>query len=141
MRLQGDGFASGASVSIEFSSDPFFANLGPTTADGTGAINAVVTIPQGFTAPTFALVETNGPAPSGTRALDRLIRVGPPAAGDGDGDGVPDYCDNCPSDMNASQTDGDLDGVGDVCDVCPADAANDPDGDGLCSDVRALSIQ
>ncbi len=39
--------------------------------------------------------------------------------GDGDGDGWPDLCDNCPSIANASQTDGDSDGIGDVCDPTP----------------------
>ena len=136
VRLRGSGFASGASVSVEFSSDPFSAVLGPATADGTGAINIVVTIPGGFTAPTSALVEANGPAPSGSRALDTVIRIGPSgASADGDGDGIPDYCDNCPSNANASQADGDLDGVRDACDACPADSGNDVDGDGICSNV------
>jgi hypothetical protein len=35
---------------------------------------------------------------------------------DGDGDGIPDSSDNCPSDANASQEDTDQDGVGDACD-------------------------
>jgi len=34
---------------------------------------------------------------------------------DGDGDGVPDACDNCPSLANPAQTDGDHNGTGDVC--------------------------
>jgi len=40
---------------------------------------------------------------------------------DSDGDGVPDYLDNCPFDNNTSQTDTDNDTVGDICDGCPAD--------------------
>jgi hypothetical protein len=35
---------------------------------------------------------------------------------DGDGDGVSDVVDNCPSDYNPDQTDTDGDGLGDVCD-------------------------
>jgi hypothetical protein len=74
---------------------------------------------------------------------------------DTDGDGVPDFEDNCPDDPNPGQEDGDLDGVGDVCDNCPDDAnpgqeddnadgvgdACDQDGDGVpdaddnCPDV------
>jgi hypothetical protein len=35
---------------------------------------------------------------------------------DGDGDGVPDGCDNCTEVVNASQTDTDADGYGNACD-------------------------
>ncbi|RME20293.1 MAG: hypothetical protein D6806_16665, partial [Deltaproteobacteria bacterium] len=39
---------------------------------------------------------------------------------DGDGDGVCDAADNCPSVQNPAQLDTDLDGVGDACDNCPS---------------------
>ena len=54
---------------------------------------------------------------------------------DGDGDGVADPADNCPSSFNADQLDSDDDGLGDVCDACPNDPANDADGDGVCGDA------
>jgi len=38
---------------------------------------------------------------------------------DTDGDGVPDYKDNCPFVPNRDQTDSDGDGIGDACDNCP----------------------
>lgn len=38
---------------------------------------------------------------------------------DGDGDGVPDECDNCPNDPNPNQMDSDRDGIGNVCDPTP----------------------
>ncbi len=41
-----------------------------------------------------------------------------------DGDGIPDACDNCPSDPNPFQTDTDGDGIGDACDP-------DDDNDGI----------
>lgn len=48
---------------------------------------------------------------------------------DTDGDGVPDFEDNCPDDPNPGQEDGDLDDVGDVCDNCP-DVPNTDQADG-----------
>ncbi|UCG15988.1 MAG: thrombospondin type 3 repeat-containing protein, partial [Phycisphaerales bacterium] len=50
---------------------------------------------------------------------------------DTDGDGVPDYRDNCPLLANPVQADTDDDGVGDACDVCPDNLPGDlvdPDG-------------
>jgi len=46
-------------------------------------------------------------------------------ATDGDGDGVADVADNCPTDFNPNQADKDGDGIGDGCDVCPEDASNE----------------
>ena len=39
-----------------------------------------------------------------------------PLAGDGDGDGTGDVCDNCPADGNPNQADFNGNGLGDVCD-------------------------
>jgi cytosine/adenosine deaminase-related metal-dependent hydrolase len=54
------------------------------------------------------------------------VYTGQPAAGDADGDGVPDSQDNCPHVFNpvrpmddGKQPDIDNDGTGDACDVCP----------------------
>jgi hypothetical protein len=57
---------------------------------------------------------------------------GPPA-GDADGDGQADACDNCGSLANGSQQDQDHDALGDACDPCPTDLSNiDVDGDLVC---------
>ena len=53
---------------------------------------------------------------------------------DGDGDGIADPLDNCPTIANPSQTDTDADGSGDVCDNCPTVSnpnQSDVDGDGI----------
>lgn len=42
------------------------------------------------------------------------------AGPDGDRDGIPDVCDNCPLNINTEQNDADGDGYGDVCDNCPS---------------------
>jgi thrombospondin type 3 repeat protein len=44
-----------------------------------------------------------------------------PGEPDGDGDGVPDARDNCPTVPNPDQRDTDGDGIGDACDPCPTD--------------------
>ncbi len=52
---------------------------------------------------------------------------------DGDGDGIADGADNCPTTANTDQADANSDGVGDVCDLCNGDdASGDTDGDGVC---------
>jgi hypothetical protein len=38
---------------------------------------------------------------------------------DSDGDGIPDFLDNCPDDANPDQLDDDSDGVGNACDDVP----------------------
>ncbi|HVV88776.1 MAG TPA: thrombospondin type 3 repeat-containing protein [Kofleriaceae bacterium] len=79
------------------------------------------------------------------------LYTGIPAAGDMDGDGVPDATDNCATVFNpirpvddGAQGDWDHDGVGDVCDVCPVNAGtdqctavnpDDSDGDGVLNAV------
>ncbi|MCC6938281.1 MAG: T9SS type A sorting domain-containing protein [Flavobacteriales bacterium] len=46
-------------------------------------------------------------------------KLGDPPDADGDGDGIEDALDNCPTTYNPGQQDSDNDGVGDACDVCP----------------------
>ncbi len=54
------------------------------------------------------------------------------APADGDGDGVEDFDDNCPTTANPGQQDADADGLGDVCD-CSGNGGQDSDGDGVCN--------
>ena len=48
---------------------------------------------------------------------DVVLRATKADPGDGDGDGVPDGTDNCPTVANPDQADSDGDGLGDVCDT------------------------
>ncbi len=58
-----------------------------------------------------------------------------PGQDDADLDAVGDPCDNCPLSFNPAQLDTDGDQSGDPCDPCPLDAADDADADGACADV------
>ena len=62
---------------------------------------------------------------------------------DGDSDGVPDACDNCPDTANLGQEDSDGDGVGDACDNCPETVNEDQadsDSDGVGDACEAAPI-
>ncbi len=48
---------------------------------------------------------------------------------DADGDGIPNYVDNCPYVANPGQADSDGDGIGDACDTLPVIMADMSDGD------------
>lgn len=70
-------------------------------------------------------VEALGAGPLGQgRLLIDLVKVEASASLDGDGDGIPDLCDNCSAVANADQRDADGDGYGSLCDA-------DLDNDGL----------
>ena len=70
---------------------------------------------------TVAGQNNGGASPALDVAYDSLLVLADSLvnAGDVDGDGVLELCDNCPSIPNPLQEDVDGDGTGDVCDSCP----------------------
>jgi hypothetical protein len=110
---------------------------------------------QSMTAGSYPLVFCGTPMNEPTCVPSRPVSVagstiytGAPAAGDMDGDGIPDGMDNCPNVFNpirpmdgGMQPDTDGDGLGDACDPCPLDANTtqcgnplaDVDGDGIAN--------
>jgi hypothetical protein len=81
---------------------------------------------------TVSVTDTAGSYNSAPAAF--TLHVQPPAATDGDDDGVPDSDDNCPSVANADQADADEDGLGDACDsnsYAPAVASAAADANGF----------
>ena len=98
-----------------------FALAGAAACDGCGAAPAH---PAGGD---LAACSIDADCPVGSFCVAAVCTV------DGDGDGVDNGVDVCPTVANADQADGDGDGAGDLCDVCP-DVADpqqrDSDGDG-----------
>ncbi|MFT3773873.1 MAG: thrombospondin type 3 repeat-containing protein [Minicystis sp.] len=85
---------------------------------------------------TGAVVQSTLVIPAGQSAKYITETIGDPGISlvDGDGDGLPDVCDSCPTVADATDADTDDDGVGDACDNCPGvpnPGQEDTDGDGV----------
>lgn len=79
----------------------------------------------------FMVVSIDGDGDGIPDSVDNCPSVHNPGQEDSDDDEIGDACDNCPGTANADQADGDGDEIGDVCDNCPDDAnADQADGDG-----------
>jgi hypothetical protein len=141
VRARGDGFAPGASVSVRLSTSSWEGEIGSVTANGTGLLDAVVTIASTAPAPAVGVIRALGPGADGDPRL-LLVTIGlqPDFVADGDQDGTPDACDTCPGTASSDQGDDDGDGTGNPCDACPNDAEDDWDQDGLCADADACPL-
>lgn len=80
-----------------------------TAAQVTHAVTAEGTIPLASSNPNKNLTEQDA-------RLTVIVAAGTVAPPDGDGDGVPDATDNCPTAANADQANADGDALGDACD-------------------------
>ncbi len=134
---------SGASQTIEalMFANPFAEACTPMTLDltfqGTSGDNpatpegeagrTVLTNPGSSAVYTWSVELKSKPLGEiGAHIVTRCDQVGiGTTAPDGDGDGIADGCDNCPTTSNADQRDDDLDGVGNPCDP-------DDDNDAVC---------
>lgn len=126
-RLRGDGFAPGETVSISIVLAGRKRALGTAQADGAGALDVTLPVPAQAPVGQVVGVEALGAGPLGQgRLLIDLVKVEASASLDGDGDGIPDLCDNCSAVANADQRDADGDGYGSLCDA-------DLDNDGLAA--------
>jgi hypothetical protein len=109
-------------VLVELSTDNG-ASFAPLSTD---AYNLTSTADEAALGPNRRLFQYLGNIPAEATGVSAyVLRFSPlppacsPLAGDLDGDGIGDACDNCPITPNADQTDTDGDGVGDACDLCP----------------------
>jgi hypothetical protein len=110
-----------------------------------GSLNGLCAAPFGIcvagrstTCTTHTQCDTSPGSGNGVCAQGQ--QFGNPNAGDGDGDGWGDLCDNCPEDLNPAQADFDANGLGDVCD--PAFGVGDellPPSDSAYSAVTAAA--
>ncbi len=155
-QVDGDGdgicnpgaLSTGPSVCTGSDNCPAAANAGQADTDGDGAGDACDLCPGTLPA---AIVDSSGC--SSLQVDPDGDGVCSPAAPSG---GPPPPCtgsDNCPNNVNPSQSDSDADGRGDACDACPGTAAAavtdgngcsadqvDPDGDGICDPGRVSTF-
>jgi len=130
----GTGFGAGATVTLRLTSGAFQSDFATATADGSGALAALATLPAGIPTNADALLEARGTGGNGgPRLLATSVHLSTSFFSDADFDETPDPCDLCPTVFDFNNLDTDGDGIGDVCDACPNDRENDLDSDGLCA--------
>jgi hypothetical protein len=130
----GSGFGASAAVTLRLTSGAFQSDFATATADGTGTLTALATLPAGIPMNAEALLEARGTGGNGgPRLLATSIHLSTGFFSDQDFDEFPDPCDLCPTVFSFTNVDTDGDGIGDVCDACPNDPENDVDLDGLCA--------
>lgn len=130
--VTGSGFAPKETVQISIQQGDVERPVQSATAKADGSLQLSIPVPADAATEQKTRLRAKGDAAGYTLSSEPFVVF---AAGDTDGDGLADICDNCPSASNADLADGDGDGIGDVCDKCSNDPENDTDGDGLCGDV------
>ena len=103
-----------------------FSACGSQTTNTKSAVFSAV--PGSYIIPAASVTDPNDPATEYNTAPTAFKLI---VKADGDGDGVPDDTDNCPTVANPSQTDTDADGIGDACEIAVPPPPADADGDGV----------
>jgi lysophospholipase L1-like esterase len=134
VQIGGDGFASNSPVIIDLLVGQQTIAVGQVLSNAAGMLAVTLPLPQTLPEAEIAYLRASGVGTQGElRILTRRVRTGSTLGADGDVDGIPASCDNCPLVSNVNQSDQDMDGHGDACDSCQFDPFNDEDGDGVCA--------
>ena len=129
-----DGVVVPSTVTIAAAPTNGMATVNPTSGQITylPATNFV-----GTDAFTYSVLDNEG-----AFANEAIVTV---RVSDMDGDGIPDFADNCPLNFNPGQEDFDHDGIGDECDNCitlynPDQANTNGEGSGDACQLRFLTV-
>ena len=106
-----------SSISGTSMASPHVAGLAALVMAANGSLD-LIGVREAILCSGDAIASLDGKTRTGMRinALGAInAALGGVSCDDRDGDGLPDYADNCPYDSNSDQADSDSDGIGDVC--------------------------
>jgi len=133
--LTGNGLEPNDAVVVTFEQGDAIREIGSGKANAQGAISIRAQIPADAIVGTDARIRATAKTMDGNSFILNSAPLQIFADNrDSDGDGIKDYCDNCPNLASSDLTDSDGDGLGDACDPCPTDPDNGASNNGVCAD-------